>query len=69
MVKSLLKVPGPISQNGDFYSKDASPPKKTWFQISVKSVLRFRYEKRLCILQLPIIPYCALCKPNYGYHN
>ncbi len=53
----ILKVPGRISQNGDFYSNDASPPKKCWFQISVKSVKWFRYKKRLCILQLPI-PYC-----------
>ncbi len=62
-----LKVPGAISQNGDFYSNDASPPKKSWFQISVKSVKRFGYKKRLCILQLPI--NTLLCKPNYGYHN
>ena len=51
--KYLLKVPGPISQNGDFYSMDASPPKKSWFEISVKSVQRFGHKKR-CILQLPI---------------
>ncbi len=50
----FLKVPGPISQNGDFYSNDASPLKKSWFQISVKSVKRFGYKKRWCILQLPI---------------
>ena len=23
----VLKMPGPISQNGNFYSNDASPPK------------------------------------------
>ncbi len=46
-----LKVPGPISQNVYFYSNDASPPKKSWFQISVK---RFGYKKRLCILKLQI---------------
>ncbi len=55
---TVLKVPGLISQNGDFYSNDASAPKKSWFQISVKSVKRFGYKKRLCILQLPI-PYCV----------
>ena len=44
-----LKVPGPISQNGDFYSNDASPPNKSWFQIWLKSVKQFGYKKRLCI--------------------
>ncbi len=29
---------GPISQNSDFDSNDASLPKKSWFQISVESV-------------------------------
>ncbi len=53
-----LKVPGPISQNGDNYSNDASSPKKSWFQISVKSVKPFWHKKRWCILQLPI-PYCV----------
>ena len=54
-----LKVPGPISQNiGDFYSIDASSPKKSWFQISGKLVKPFGYKKRLRILQLPI-PYCV----------
>ena len=53
-----LKVPGPISQNGDIYSNDASLPKKSWFQISVKSVKPFGRMKRLRILQLPI-PYCV----------
>ncbi len=33
-----LKMPGPISQNGIFYSNDASSPKISWFQISFKSV-------------------------------
>ncbi len=46
-----IHVPGPIFQNGDIYSNDASPPKKSCFQISVKTVKRF-------ILQLPI-PYCV----------
>ena len=59
---SQLKVPGPISQNGVFYSNDASSPKKYWFQISVKSVRTFGYnlnnKKRLCILQLHR-PYCV----------
>ena len=36
-----LKVPGPISQPGYFYPNDASSPKKSWFQISVKSVTPF----------------------------
>ena len=54
----LLKLPGPIFQNGDFYSNDASSPKKSWFQISVKSVNPSGYKKRLGILQLPI-PYCV----------
>ena len=58
-----LKVPGPISQNEDFYWNDAPPPKKSWFQISVQLVKRFGYGKRICILQLPIT---LLCKPNYG---
>ncbi len=42
-----LKVPGLISQNGDIYSKDTPSPKKSWFQISVKSVKPFGYKKRL----------------------
>ena len=49
-----LKVLGPISQNGDFYSIDVSSLQKSWFQISVKS---FGYKKGLRILLLPI-PYC-----------
>ncbi len=36
-----LKVPDPISQNKNFYSNDASSPKKSWFQISVQSVKPF----------------------------
>ena len=40
-----LKVPGPISQNGDFYQNDVSSPKKYLFQISVKSVKPFGYKK------------------------
>ncbi len=53
-----LKVSGPISQDGNFYSNNTSPPEKSWFQISVKSVEWFGYKKRLCILHLPI-PYCV----------
>ncbi len=53
---SFLKVRGPISQNGDFYSDDVPSPKKSWFKISVKSVKPFGYTKRLYIWQLPI-PY------------
>ncbi len=36
----ILKVTGPISQNADIYSNDASSPKKYWFQIPVKSLNR-----------------------------
>ena len=32
----LLKVPGPISQNGNIQSNDVSSPNKSWFQISIK---------------------------------
>ena len=58
-MKKDLKVPGPISKNGDFYSNDvSSSPKISWFQISVKSVEPFGHKKKLLILQLPI-PYCV----------
>ena len=53
-----LKVPGPICQNKDFYSNDASSPNKSWLQISVKSVTPLGHKKRLHILQMPI-PYCV----------
>ncbi len=53
-----LKVPGPISQNGDIYSNDASSPKKSWFQIPVKSIKPIGCKKRMRILQLPT-PYCV----------
>ena len=56
-------MPGLIAQNEDIYANDASSSKKSWFQISVKSVLLFRYEKRLQILQFA---YALLCKLNYG---
>ncbi len=49
-------MPGPISQNGHFYSNDASSPKIYGFQISFKSVKPFGHKKRLHILQLPM-PY------------
>ncbi len=62
---TFLKVPGPISQNGNFYSNNASTPKIPWFQISFKLVKLFGHKKRLRILQLPI-PYC---ESYYGYHN
>ncbi len=52
MYKGVLKVHGPISQNGDIYSNDASSPKRSWFQISVRSV--WKHE----ITYLPI-PYCV----------
>ncbi len=51
-------MPGPISQNGNSYSNDASSPKVSWFQISFQSVKPFGHKKRLRILQLPI-PYCV----------
>ncbi len=51
-------MPGPISQNGNFYSNDASSPKISWFKISFKSVKPFGHKKRLRISQLPI-PYCV----------
>ncbi len=51
-------MPGPISQNGNFYSNDTSSPKISWFQISFKSVNPFGHKKRLRILPLPI-PYCV----------
>ncbi len=54
----MLKMPGPISQNGNFYSNDASSPKISWFQISFESVLPFGHKKRLSILQWSI-PYCV----------
>ncbi len=53
-----IKDPGPISQNGNSYSNDASSPKVSWFQISFQSVKPFGHKKRLRILQLPI-PYCV----------
>ncbi len=55
---NILKMPGPISQNGNFYSNDAPSPKISWVQISLKSVKPFGHKKRLRILQLPI-PYCV----------
>ncbi len=51
-------MPGPISQNENFYSNDASSPKISWFQISFKSVQPFGHKKTLSILQWPI-PYCV----------
>ncbi len=53
-------MPGPISQNGNFYSNDEPLPKISWFQISFnfKLVKPFGHKKRLHILQLPI-PYCV----------
>ncbi len=43
----MLKMPGPISQNGNFYSNDdASSPKISWFQISFKSVQPFGHKKK-----------------------
>ena len=56
----VLRVPGPISQNENIYSNDASSPKKFWFQIWVKSFKLFGNKKRLLILQLPNA-YTLLC--------
>ncbi len=60
-VFSTLKMPGPISQDGNVYSNDASSPKISWFQISFKSVKPFWHNKRLRILQLviPLKPICS----------
>ena len=51
-------MPGPISQNQNFYSNDALSPKISWFQISLKLVKSFGHKKRLRTLQLPI-PHCV----------
>ncbi len=48
-------MPSPISQNGNFYSNNASSPKISWFQISFKSVKLFGHKNRVSILLLPII--------------
>ena len=45
------------------YSNDAPSPKKSWFQILVKSVEPFGYKKRLCRA------YTLLCKLNYGNYK
>ncbi len=63
----FLNVPGPISQNGDIYSNDASSPKRSLFQISVKSVQPFEYKKE--ITYFTIAYTFILCKLNYGNHN
>ncbi len=48
------------SDNDRFsFSDDASSPERSWFQTSAKSFKPFGCMKRLCILQLPIIPYCG----------
>ncbi len=65
---TALKVPGLISQNGDFYSNDASLPKKSCFKISVKSVQPFGYKKRLRILQLPIPFYVRIIMVTITSH-
>ncbi len=58
-IVTMLKVHGPISQNGDFYSNDAFSPKKSWFQISVKRLNGLDTRRDyICVLQLPI-PYCV----------
>ncbi len=37
-----------------FYSNDVSSSKKSWFQISIKSVKQFRYMKRLRIFNTKV---------------
>ncbi len=64
---SVLKMPGPISQNGHFYSNDASSPKISWFQISFKSVQPFGHKQKE--IKYFAMAYTLLCKLNYGYHN
>ncbi len=62
---SSLKLLGLISQNGEFYSKDASSPKKSWFQISIDQTVLAQEE-----ITYIAIPYNTLLfKLNYGYHN
>ena len=63
---TCLKVLSPIPQNGVFYLNDATSPKKSWYQISVKTVKPFRNARRLCIIEAA---YTLVCKLNYGYHN
>ncbi len=46
----MLKVRGPISQNGDIDSNDASSPKKYCFQSSAKTVKPFGRMVRLRII-------------------
>ena len=58
------KVHGPISKNGFFYSNDASSPKKSWFQISIKSIKPFGHMTKLRISQLPI---ALLWLPIHSY--
>ena len=61
-------MPGPFSQNGDIYSNDASSPKKSWFQIPVKSVKPFGHKKRLRILPLPILHCVRLIMVTISSH-
>ena len=63
---NMLKVLGPISQTVDFYLNDMLSPKKSWFQISAKSVKPFWYMKKLCNCNFL---YLILCKLYYGYHE
>ena len=50
MCQGNLKVHGPISQNGVFYSNDATSPKKSWFQISIQSIKQFGRMMRLAYI-------------------
>ncbi len=57
-------MPGPISENGNFYSNDVSSPKVSWFKISLKSVKRTVWTQEE--ITYFAIAYTLLCKLNYG---
>ena len=56
-----LGVPGPISQNGNFYSNCVSSPKIYLFQISFKLV-QLLDTRRDCVFCNYLEPYTLLCK-------
>ena len=66
LVGRTLKVPGPISQNGNLYSNDASSPKKSWYQMSVKLIEPFLMQEEISYFATA---YTLMCKLNYGYRN
>ncbi len=51
-------MPGPISQNGNFYSNDASSPKIYWFQMLFKSVKTVWTQEEITYFA---IAYTLLC--------